>query len=103
MDYMLCRNRVADFSRWRAIFVSHQAAHQDAGLRLVRLWRAIEEPNNVFFLFEVASMERAKAFIGNPDAAKASAASGVIDGEYHFIQDAGSYFETNGTLSARVG
>jgi len=89
MTYMLCRNRVADFSRWRAVFASHEAAHRDAGLRLVRL--AVEEPNNVFFLFEVASMDKARNFISNPEAAKAGETSGVIDGEYHFVEDAGGY------------
>jgi hypothetical protein len=89
--YMLCRNRVADFTRWKAVFASHQAAHLEAGLRLGNFWRSIEEPNNVFFLFEVASIDKARQFISNPDAAKAADASGVIDGEYHFVEDAGSY------------
>ena len=91
MIYMLCRNRVADFSRWKAVFASHEAAHQAAGLRLVSIWRGDEEPNNIFFLFEVASLEKAREFIGNPEAAKAGEASGVIDGEYHFVGDAGGY------------
>jgi len=89
MTYMLCRNRVADFARWRKVFASHEPAHREAGLRL--LWLAVEQPNNVFFLFEVSSMEKAKGFISNPDAAKAASASGVIDGEYHFVEDAGGY------------
>ena len=91
MTYMLCRNRVADFARWKAVFASHQAAHRNAGLRLVQVWRAVEDPNNVFFLFEVASRETAREFIGNPEAAKAGEVSGVLDGEYHFIADAAAY------------
>lgn len=91
MTYMLCRNRVVDFSRWKSVFASHQSAHQEAGLRLVKFWRSIEEPNNVFFLFEVASVEKAREFIGNPEAAKAGEASGVMDGEYYFIEDCGGY------------
>ncbi|MGA3212245.1 MAG: hypothetical protein ABSD20_13145 [Terriglobales bacterium] len=91
MTHLLCRNRVVDFSQWKTIFASHQAAHQSAGLRLVHLWCCIEEPNNVFFLFEVASMDKAREFITNPEAAKAGEASAVVDGEYHFIDDAGGY------------
>jgi len=91
MTYMLCRNRVADFPRWKAVFASHAAAHRDAGLRLLHIWRSVEDPNNVFFLFEVASIEKAKEFISNPEAAKAGQASGVLDGEYHFVEDAGGY------------
>jgi hypothetical protein len=91
MSYLLCRNCVADFARWKAIFDSHQAAHRNAGLRLVRLWRSLEDPGNVFFLFEVASVEKAREFIGTPEAAKAGEASGVLDGEYHFVEDIGGY------------
>ena len=88
---MLCRNRVADYSRWKASFLSHAQAHRDAGLRLANLWRDAEEPNNVFFLFEVASIEKAREFISNPEAAKAGESSGVMDGEYHFVEDAEGY------------
>lgn len=88
MAYMLCRNRVVDFLRWKSVFASHEAAHLEAGLRLVSIWRSVEEPNNVFFLFEVASLDKARDFISNPEAAKAGEASGVIDGEYHFVEQA---------------
>ena len=91
MTYLLCRNRVADFSQWKAVFTSHAQAHQHAGLRLMHLWRGVQEPNNVFFLFEVASVEKAQEFISNPEAAKAGEASGVLEGEYHFVEDAGGY------------
>ncbi len=91
MTYMLCRNRVADFSQWKAVFASHAAAHQNAGLRLMHIWRSVEDPNNVFFLFEVASIEKAQQFISNPEAGKAGQLSGVLDGEYHFVEDAGGY------------
>ena len=89
MTYLVCRNRVADFARWRNVFASHEVAHLEAGLRL--LWLGIERPNNVFFTFEVSSMEKAQMFISNPEATKAALASGVIDGEYHFVEDAGGY------------
>ena len=91
MTYLLCRNRVADFARWRAVFASHEVAHKQAGLRLISLCRASEEPNNIFFVFEVESLAKAREFISNPDAANAAESSGVIDGEYHFIEDAGGY------------
>jgi hypothetical protein len=91
MIYMLCRNRVADFSRWKTVFASHERGHQNAGLRLVNLWRAVDEPNSIYYVFEVASMDKARKFISDPEAAKAAETSGVIDGEYHFVEDAGGY------------
>ena len=60
---MLCRNRVADFETWKAVFDSHAGAHRTAGLKLVRFWRSVEDPNEVFFLFDVESLEKAQQFI----------------------------------------
>jgi hypothetical protein len=57
----------------------------------MNLWRSVEEPNNVFFLFEVTSMEKARAFISNPAAAEAGKTSGVVDGEYHFLESSAGY------------
>jgi hypothetical protein len=91
MIYMLCRNRVTDFAKWRAVFDSHNEAHQDVGIKLVHLWRSVDEPNNVFFLLGVANIDKAKEFISHPEAAKAGEASGVIDGEVHFVEDTEDY------------
>jgi len=91
MLVLLCRNRVADFARWKAVFDSHAQAHRDAGLHLRGLWREERETDNVFFLFEVTDVAKARAFIGAPAAAAAAQTSGVLDGEYHFLEAAPGY------------
>jgi hypothetical protein len=88
MNVMLCRNRVSSYRRWRRVFDSHAPAHRAAGLILCGLWRESGRPNEIFFLFEVKNMRKAKAFISDPGAARAAAASGVVDGEYHFARAA---------------
>jgi len=87
MTYMLCRNRVANFAKWKKGFDSHTAAHRAAGMKLVHFWREVGDRNNVFFVFEVSSMKKAKAFISSPEAAKAGKQFGVLDGEIHFVSD----------------
>jgi hypothetical protein len=91
MTSLLCRNRVSDFSRWKTVFASHAQAHRDAGLHLKGLWRSIEEPDNVFFLFEVSDAVSARAFISSPAAAEVGRASGVLDGEYYFLEGPDGY------------
>ena len=86
MILMFCRNRVADFARWKAIFDSHTAAHRQAGLRLVHLGRSLEGPNNVFFTFEVEDLEKARAFVSAPGNEAIAEAAGVLDGEIHFVE-----------------
>ena len=91
MIVMLCRNLVADFAKWKAVFASHASAHREAGLRLMNLWRGLEDANNVYFLFEVTDMDKARAFISNPAAGEAAKTSGVLEGEYHFLESSAGY------------
>ena len=87
MIRMLCRNKVADFRKWKAIFASHRRAHEQAGLTLESLWRGLEDASNVFFVFAVADLGRAKAFISTAEAAQAGREAGVIEGEYWFASE----------------
>lgn len=91
MIHMLCRNRVRDYEQWRHTFDSHAEAHLKSGLRLTNVWRELGDENNVFFVFEVANLDQAKQFLNTPDAAAAGNESGVIDGDYHFVEDGGGY------------
>jgi hypothetical protein len=83
---MLCRTLVEDYDKWKAVFDSHAAAHREAGLVLLNLWRSIEDSNNVYFLFEVSDIDRANEFLHSPASAEAGEASGVLEGEYHFLE-----------------
>ena len=91
MTYMLCRTRISDFSVWKAVFDAGAEDHRDAGLNLINLWRCVEEPNNVFFMFEVADINSAEEFINNPASARAGEVAGVIDGEYHYVESVPRY------------
>jgi hypothetical protein len=83
---MLCRNRVTDFIKWKAIFDSQLSSQEDSGLILKDLWTELDNVNNVFFIFEVTNMQKAKELINDPESAKVGERSGVIDGECHFIE-----------------
>ena len=91
MHNMLCRNRVVDFEKWKRTLRSHAEAHRAIGLRLVNLWRCVDDPNNVFFLFEVSSIEMAHEFVNSSGAAEAGKESGVIDGEWHIVEDCDAF------------
>ena len=82
---LLCSNVVADFDAWWAVFRSHENAHETSGLRLLDVWRNLDEPNEVFFLFDVEDRDRALAFMSTPEAAEAGRVSGVLEGDYRFV------------------
>jgi len=91
MTVLLCRNRVADFSRWKPIFDSHALAHRQAGLHLRHMWRAIGDPDNVFFWFEVTDLAQARAFLTTPSAAEAEKDAGVLEADFHFLESTPGY------------
>ena len=91
MNHMLCRNRVRNFNTWKKVFDSHADAHRKAGLKLVHLWQDEDSPSQVFFLFEIEDIARAKAFVNGPDAQKSAQASGLIEGEFHFFRQSQGY------------
>jgi hypothetical protein len=78
MTYMLCKHRVHNFERWHEIFASHAEAQEKAGLHLLYLLRATNDPNHVVYLFKVDNISSAKAFTEAPAASKAGEESGVI-------------------------
>ena len=83
---MLVRNRVEDYSRWRKVFDEQDAAGREAGLVLTDLWRDIENPNNIFFTFRIGDLEKARAFVADPEQAEVGKRAGVIDGEIHYVE-----------------
>jgi hypothetical protein len=86
MIRMLCRNKVADFAQWKSAFDSHAEAQAAAGLKLESLWRSIEYPNEVFFLFSVADLEQARAFTSAVAPAEAAKKYGVLEGDIWYVE-----------------
>jgi hypothetical protein len=91
MNYMLCRNRVRNFAQWKRVFDGHADAHRKAGLKLVHLWQDEDMPSQVFFLFEIEDIARARAFVTGPDAPESARESGLIESEFHFFRQSQGY------------
>ena len=83
---LLVRNKVKDFSKWYTYFEKDSAAAADYGLTLVCLWQTSDEPNDVFFLLNVEDVDRANAFMARPESQEIGIKSGVIDGEFHYLE-----------------
>jgi hypothetical protein len=81
---LLVRNKVKEFDHWKNVFDANLEPPRAAGLTLCQMWRAIDDPNEVFFLFEVEDRGRAEAFIQAPKSATTGVEAGVIEGEAHF-------------------
>ena len=78
MVHMLIRHRVQDFGKWKPVYDAHQQSRAAGGLKDVRLWHSVDDPNDLFLLFEAVDAARAKAFAGSADLKEKMTAAGVI-------------------------
>ena len=83
---LLVRNKVKDFSKWFAYFAKDSEAAAEYGLKLASLWQTSDDPNNVFFILDVEDVDRANSFMARPESQEIGVKSGVIDGEFHYLE-----------------
>ena len=83
---LLVRNKVKDFSVWREYLNADKNPAAEYGLKLINLWQSVDDPNEVFFLLDVADRDRAIAFMARPESQDIGEKSGVIDGECYFLE-----------------
>ena len=79
MPYLFCKNIVTDFDQWKAVFDSHAVAQWEAGLRIKHVWRGVDDPCEVFMLFEVTDLAKARAFVTAPEVPDAQQESGMVE------------------------
>lgn len=78
MLYMLCKHKVADFTKWHRVFEAHAEAQRKAGLYLLHLFRDVADPKNIVLLFRADELNKARAFAEAPDARESAQNSSVI-------------------------
>ncbi len=79
MGYLLVRHKVREFHEWKRFFDTHKDAQHHAGLRIERVMRNLYEPSEVFLLFEVTDLAKARAFVFSPEVPNSQEESGVLD------------------------
>ncbi len=62
MHYILGRHK-ADIQAWREAVESDKQSHLQAGLHFQQVWINAEDPNEIFFMFRLNDLEKAKSFL----------------------------------------
>lgn len=83
---LLVRNKVKDFSTWHTHFEADREAAAEYGVTLAMLWRTADDPKDVYFLLNVETVEQANAFMARPESQEVGERSGVIDGEFRYLE-----------------
>lgn len=86
---LLVRNKVRNFDNWKRVAEADSERGRAAGLTLRDIWRSVDDPDEVFFIFDVEDRERAETFMHTPESAAAGVEAGVINGEAWFVVRSG--------------
>jgi hypothetical protein len=62
MHHLLGRHR-ADVEAWKKVVESHKEAHLEARLHFQQVWVNADDPNEIFFMFRVEDLEKARSFL----------------------------------------
>jgi heme-degrading monooxygenase HmoA len=77
MIYLLVHHEVADYTAWKAAFDSALDWRTRNGERTCRIFRGVQNPNELTLLFEWESFEKARAFIASDELKTRMANAGV--------------------------
>lgn len=78
MIYILVSHKIADFEKWKPVFDSDEKDRKAYGVNVKKLFRAVDDPNDIHILFEAPDAASAKACIERPLLKDLMLSAGVI-------------------------
>jgi hypothetical protein len=77
-ENMTAHFKVKDYATWRIIFDGREKGRLSAGITNARVFRSLEDPNDVVLLQDVADVSKARSWLGSDDTKAAMQKGGVI-------------------------
>lgn len=92
MPYMMVHHRVRDFAKWKPFFERHESTRKASGSKGAQVFQNVEDPTDVFVLFEWDSVENATKFGMSEDLKKTMEQAGVIGVPHiHMLKEVQNY------------
>jgi predicted nucleic acid-binding protein len=77
-ENLTIHHKVKDYAAWRASYDSSEKSRQSAGITNGRVFRSVEDPNDVVVLQDVADEAQAHTWVDSDDLKAGMRNSGVI-------------------------
>jgi hypothetical protein len=77
MTILIIHHMVKDYNAWRPAYDAHEKSRGSAGITNGRVFRRVEDPNDVMVLFDVADVAKARMWSVSEDLKSAMAQAGV--------------------------
>jgi hypothetical protein len=71
-------HEVKNFSEWRLVFDSDEKRRLKAGIRMNKVYQAVDNPNKITMIGKASSLEAFQKFMSDPDLKEKMEMGGVI-------------------------
>jgi heme-degrading monooxygenase HmoA len=78
MMHAMIRQNVRDYDEWKKVFDEHGSERKMAGSKGGHVFRALDDPNNVFVLLEFEDLDKANEFMDSDGLKEAMKKAGVV-------------------------
>ncbi|MFO7526730.1 MAG: hypothetical protein R6W68_14855 [Ignavibacteriaceae bacterium] len=88
MAHILIHHKIEEYNKWKPAFDNHSDARAENGSKGGKVFRNADDPNDIFVLLEISSIENAKKFVSSDSTREAMKNAGVIGmPEIYFIEE----------------
>lgn len=77
MAHLLVHHKIEEYTKWKSAFDDHSGHRAENGSMGGKVFRNADDPNDIFVLLEVSSVENAKKFAQSEDLKEAMQKAGV--------------------------
>ena len=89
MAYILVHHKIEDYNKWKPVFDDNAGDRAKHGSTGGKAFRNADEPNDIFVLLEISSVEEGKKFAQSDSLKEAMQKAGVISmPEVYFLEEA---------------
>jgi heme-degrading monooxygenase HmoA len=78
MSYLLVKQNVGEFNKWKSLYDKHSDTRKASGSKGARMFRNTNNPNETLLLFEWNNIENARKFTQSDDLRQKMQEAGVI-------------------------
>jgi len=79
MNVAIIRHKVSDYGKWRPAFDADEEHRLAAGMTNPRVFRSADDKNEIVVIFDIADVEKVRAFAAAPRLKDAMIEAGVVD------------------------
>ena len=89
MAYILVHHKIEEYNKWKSAFDDHSSTRAEHGSTGGKIFRNADNPNDIFTLLEISSIEKGKEFAQSDSLKEAMQKAGVISmPEVYFLEEA---------------